>query len=332
MKKTLTALVTAAICMGGLASLQLPRLRSQLTDIESNPELAQEAESSQRDRLQLWQTMPTLGFDNLVADWAFLGFLQYFGNSEARQITGYTVSPEFFEVIVTHDPYFRLPYRFLSSSVTLFAAQPDATTRLLEQGLSHMTPTFPEDSFWLWRYKAVDELLFLGDTEAAINSFEKSAEWAAQSPVEDADSYVNSAERTANFLRQDPDSRQVQANSWMMVWANAINENVRQFAQGQIEALGYQVTREGSSLQLQDTVSAPADESPAPSQEAAADPAASPQPTQQEATDSAQPSADESAVPETEATPQSPETGSSPEEEDSDSAPTSENAPTEATP
>ncbi|MGF1521945.1 MAG: hypothetical protein ACFBSF_06450 [Leptolyngbyaceae cyanobacterium] len=318
MKKTLSALITIVVCMGGLAWLQRPRLQLQLVDTDTNPEIVQETEALERDRLRLWQTMPTLGFDNLIADWAFLGFLQYFGNTEARQATGYTVSPEFFEVIVKHDPYFRLPYRFLSSSVTLFAAQPNTTTRLLEQGLSHMTPTFPEDSFWLWRYKAVDEFLFLGDPEAAINSFEESAEWAAQSPIEDAEQYAARAERTADFLRQDPDSRQVQANSWVMVWANAINENVRQFAQSQIEALGYQVTRNGSSLQLQDTVSPPMEGSSSSAQS--------------EAAESAPSQTGGSAVPETGATIQAPEERLSSGEDSSEPAQGLEIESTEATP
>ena len=287
MKKALTALITAAICTSGLVLLQLPRLQSHpaqtelssdnSSPLEDDPEtikaIAEQAEALQLDRLKIWHGLPNLGFDNLVADWAFLGFLQYFGNAEERNLTGYAASPEFFQVIIEHDPYFRLPYRFLSSSVTLFAGQPQETIRLLEQGLAKVKPTFPADSFWLWRYKAVDELLFLGDIQAAINSFEKSAEWAAQSPAKDADRYVTTAQRSANFLRQNPDSREVQANSWMMIWANAINENVRQFVESQIEALGYQVSREGSSLQLQDRLP-PAEEeaSSTPSPTSASDP------------------------------------------------------------
>ena len=252
MKKTLGALVTAAICIGGLTSLQLPRLRSHLTDAELDPQVLQAEEALQRDRLRLWKTMPVFGFDNLIANAAFLNFLQYFGYSEARQVTGYTVLPEFFEVIVQRDPYFRLSYQFLSSSVTLFAGQPATTVSLLEQGLSHMTPTFPENSFWLWQYKAVDELLFLGDIEAAIQSQENTAVWASQSPDPDASRYAVSAQSTAAFLRENPDSREVRVNSWMMVWSNAIHEDVRQYAQSQIEALGYRVTREGNTLQIED--------------------------------------------------------------------------------
>lgn len=260
MKKTLSAIVIAVACMGGLTALQWPHLRSNLQataseaqDItEAERQVMQTEEALRRDRLQLWQNVPVFGFDNLAANWTFLNFLQYFGNTEERQTIGYAATPDFFDVIIHRDPYFRLSYRFLSSAVTLFAGQPTETVRLLEQGLTHLTPSFPEDSFWLWRYKAVDELLFLGDAEAAIQSLDNAAEWASQSPSEDAENSALRASRTATFLRQNPDSRQVQANSWVMVWANAINENVRQYAEGQIEALGYQVLRDGGSIQIED--------------------------------------------------------------------------------
>ena len=260
MKKTFAAVITTLVCLSGLASLQWRRMNAQLAAsasdsqpiTEAEIQLLEQEEVLQRNRLQFWQTMPVFGFDNLLADWTFLNFLQYFGNGQARRSVGYTVAPEFFAVIVQRDPYFRLSYRFLSSAVTLFAAQPAETVSLLEQGLSHMTPTFPEDAFWLWRYKGVDQFLFLDDTTSAIQSFETSAEWAAESPIPDADRYVSSASRIANFLRQDPNSRQVEANSWIMVWANAINENVREYAQSQIEALGYNVIREGGSIRLED--------------------------------------------------------------------------------
>lgn len=258
MKHQFGTWLMVAIWAGGLVALQVPRLRSlSAGSTVPEPQALQAAEVIQRERLQLWQHLPVLGFENLVASWTFLNFIHYFGNREARRVTGYTVTPDFFDVIVRRDPFFRLPYQFLSSSVTLFAGQPTATVRLLERGLAAMTPTFPTDSFWLWRYKAVDELLFLGDTDAAIQSLEKAVEWAQQSPAPDAERSAYIARQTAQFLQQDPDSRQVRANAWALVWNNAIDEEVRQYAQAQIESLGFLVTRNGDSLQIEDPTVSP---------------------------------------------------------------------------
>lgn len=256
-KKTLGAWLTLVVWISGLAALQWPRLQRQLATTELSPQAVEAQEAVLRDRLTLWRTMPVFGFDNLVADWAYLNFFQYFGHREARQMTGYTALPDFFAVMVQRDPYFSRPYRYLSSSVTLFAGQPQETIRLLEQALAQVTPRFPDDAFWLWRYKAMDELLFLGEIDAAIQSLEQNAEWASQSLDPQASRHAASARSLAEFLRRDPDSRQVQASGWTMIWGNAINEEVRHYAERQLEALGYRVIREGTSLRLEDTMTQP---------------------------------------------------------------------------
>lgn len=250
-KRSLWALIGVIGWAGVLFALQLPRLKQQLAKNEPiNPQRIQAVEVLQRDRLNFRRIMPAFGYDNLVSSWTFLGFLHYFGNSPVRQVAGYSVVPEFFEVIVHRDPYFRLPYQFLSSSVTLFAGQPAETVRLLDKGLSQMNPQLPPDSFWLWRYKAVDELLFLGDNASAIQSLEQAAAWASRSPAPDAERSVQAALRIADFLRQDPDSREVRANSWRLIWYNALTEEVRQHAEAQIEALGYRTTRDDDTLNI----------------------------------------------------------------------------------
>ncbi|MBF2037108.1 MAG: hypothetical protein IGR92_16920 [Leptolyngbyaceae cyanobacterium T60_A2020_046] len=240
--------VAIAVCVSGLASLQVPRLRTQTEPETLSPERIRTEEQLQAAQLKVFETLPVLGFDNMVANWVFLSFLQYFGNEEARLATDYDLSPSFFEVIVRRDPYFMQPYLYLSASVSLFAAQPERTVALLERGLEHMTPTFPPNSFLLWRYKSLDELLFLGDAQAARRSLEKTAEWAEQSPWPDAANFVDSSRKTAAFLAQDPDSRQAQVSSWLVVWGNAVNDNARAIAQERIESLGFTLveTPEGS--------------------------------------------------------------------------------------
>lgn len=203
--------------------------------------------------LALGQQLPSLGFDNFIANWFFLQFLQYFGDTPAREVNGYSLSPEFFKIIIPNDPYFRLFYIFMSGSTSNFAGQPEVSIELLSEGLQHMTPTVPDDSFYLWRYKAVDQLLFLGDGEAAQQSFQTAADWARQSSHADAPFIAENSQRTADFLANNPDSRFAQINSWFTVLANAFDDATRQRAIERIEALGGQVVpneRGGFSIQL----------------------------------------------------------------------------------
>jgi len=192
--------------------------------------------------LDLAQKMPTFGFDNLVADWFFLRFLQYFGDDAARAKTGYNLSPEFFQAIIPRDPFYRLFYLFLSGSTSNFAALPEQSVALMAQGLERLSPTVPPDSFYIWRYRGVDELLYLGDGKAAQKSFQTAAEWARQSPHPDAPFMADNSQRTADFLANNPLSKQAQANAWASVLANAFDEATRQKAIERIEALGGQVT------------------------------------------------------------------------------------------
>ena len=46
-------------------------------------------------RLQLLSRLPDFGFSNLMSNWIFLNFLQYFGDSAARDVMGYDLSPDF---------------------------------------------------------------------------------------------------------------------------------------------------------------------------------------------------------------------------------------------
>jgi hypothetical protein len=73
----------------------------------------------------------------------FLGFAQYFGDDSARQITGYALSPDYFEIIVDRDPRFREAYLFLSVSSSLYAAMPERSVVLMEKGLKFLKPQDP---------------------------------------------------------------------------------------------------------------------------------------------------------------------------------------------
>ena len=225
----------------GLVLLQRQRLTS-IQERSNRLEDLQRQEQITATTLAFAQKMPTFGFNNLVGDWFFLRFLQYFGDSEARVKTNYSLSPEFFRVIIPRDPFYRYFYLFLSGSVSNFAALPEQSVALMAQGLERLSPTVPPDSFYIWRYRGVDELLYLGDGKAAQKSFQTAAEWARQSPHPDAPFMADNSQRTADFLANNPLSKQAQINAWASVLANAFDDATRQKAIDRIEALGGQVT------------------------------------------------------------------------------------------
>jgi hypothetical protein len=119
---------------GIIVRLQLNRLsqlESKASQVRSKTEYLREEKQTQAS-LQLLSKLPTFGFDNLVSDWSFLNFLQYFGDDQARPQTKYRITPDFFRVIVDRDPRFLAIYPYLCQCLALWwtarAIRPSAST------------------------------------------------------------------------------------------------------------------------------------------------------------------------------------------------------------
>lgn len=231
------SLVIFCILVAGSFQLQqLKKLRSQNTGSTNLSQVQQEKLS-----LDLLQKAPAFGFNNLVADWVFLNFLQYFGDEPARLKTGYQLSPDYFEVIVDRDPKFLNIYPFLSTSISMYAAQPAQSVALMEKGLKSLAPKAPPKSYYVWRYKGIDELLFLGDSKGAQHSFEIAAEWASAYSDSVSNNVAAISRQTAQFLASNPESKSAQMSAWMMVLGNAVDSRTRQLAINRIKFLGGKV-------------------------------------------------------------------------------------------
>lgn len=229
-----------------LGAIGLQHLRWQKLFASEGAALERQAEFEEEQKalqVQLLQNLPTLGFRNLLSDWAFLQFLQYFGNREQRLITGYDLADDYFEAVIKYDPYHFEPYIFISSTMSLFAAQPERGIELQKQGLESLTPQTPPESYFIWRQIGIDQLLFLGDAEASSASHEMAADWAAQSPYPRAEESERLLRRTAEFLKTDPDSAGVRVSAWLQVLTSAPDAQARDIAVSNIESLGYDVIR-----------------------------------------------------------------------------------------
>ncbi len=243
-QRFITALIIL-ISIAAIGWLQYPQLqklqaKSQTASVE---ELRQDI-AAEKVRLAFLQKMPTFGFDNLMGDWVFLNFLQYFGDQPARQKTDYTLSPEFFEVVLKRDPYFMRAYTFLSTSSSIYAGLPDRSIDLMKRSLESLKPNVPPNSYTVWRQLGVDQLLFQGDAAAARNSFLKAAEWAAQSSEPDSQTVAQISQQTADFLATNPNSKTAQVAAWVMVLSNAPDDRTRQTAVQRIEALGGKLVKQ----------------------------------------------------------------------------------------
>ncbi|MCW6053518.1 hypothetical protein K4039_26555 [Lyngbya sp. CCAP 1446/10] len=230
--------------LGGMPPVAVPTVQKPLSAISaaSFKQASQQEAQQEALRLKMLKTLPSLGFDNLIADWTFLKFLQYFGDDEARDVTGYNLSQEYFDIITRRDPRRVEIYPFLSVAVSFYQAKPEIAVQLMERGTSALSPQIDPQAWTVWRNKALDELLLLGDIPDSIHSHEMAADWVEQTPK--GRELAQIFRGTAEFLRRDPDSVPVRFAAWSTVYAQTKDKIVRLRAKQALVKLGAQVQKD----------------------------------------------------------------------------------------
>lgn len=205
---------------------------------------AQQEAQQEALRLKMLKTVPSFGFDNLIADWTFLKFLQYFGDDEARDVTGYNLSQDYFDIVTQRDPRWADIYLFLSTAISFYQGKPETAVNFIERGTRALavSPQIHSESWIVWRTKGIDELLLLGDIPESIRSHEMAADWVEKNPS--GDSLAQMFRATAEYLRRDPDSVPVLFTAWSTVYAQTTDKLVRQRAKQALVKLGAQVQKD----------------------------------------------------------------------------------------
>lgn len=243
----LGGMAIAGIALGGVILLQIAHLNQPSLWVE-NPAQATEQEKL---RLQMLKQTPSFGFDNLVADWVFLNFLQYYGDDAARQKTGFGLSPNYFDIITRRDPRFTMAYLFLSGSVSHQLGKPELAIAMMKRGTDALSPQIDDAAFQVWRLKALDQLLLSGDVPGAINSFENAANWTRGTSYAEVEPILRG---TANFLRTDPNSKPVRVLAWGSIYEQAIALGDKQTAaraKREILALGGKIVEKDGNMIVQ---------------------------------------------------------------------------------
>ena len=233
-------LLTVIAAITAIIFLQQQALNKQTNSLTDENYIQQEKQ--QKVQASLQKNIPSFGFGNLISDFAYLQFLQYFGDAEARETTGYSVVTDYFEAVVKHDPHFVQAYFAISPANSLFAARPEKTVELIERGLQVITPHHPGYPFYLWTYKATDEILFLGDLKAAKHSYETAAEWARAREDDLGNEVAENFERTANFLASNPDPTESQIGAWMIALSSTEDVKTQNYILDKLKNLGAEIT------------------------------------------------------------------------------------------
>ncbi|ELR98802.1 hypothetical protein [Gloeocapsa sp. PCC 73106] len=226
------------ISLGGVVILQLPRANENKSSLTQ--EQAIQEEQQKKLRLDLFKQLPHFGYQNLLANWVFLDFVQYYGDGAARELTGNTLSKDYFRAVVNKDPRFVDSYFILAPATSIFGGDPIESIALMDQGLQYIAPE-ADLAYQVWIYKAIDETLFLGDNQKARQSYLTAAEWSGYHNTDAARIAEQRATETAKFLATNPDNKLVQASAWVFVYSNARDDQTRELALEKIKQTGAEV-------------------------------------------------------------------------------------------
>ena len=215
--------LTPFICLAGIVILQSQEYKKSAQKLNRANYLSQEEEQARLIEFQ--QQTPALGFDNLIADWSYLNFVQYFGNESARKTIGYKLVPDYFETISNIDPHFTQAHLRLSIANSMYAGNPEKTITLMEQVLESVDPA-SEPAALLWTSKGLDELLFLGDKEAAIKSYKMAAKWATLTKSDRPDGLNIQDLEAALESTTEIELKEAQIRAWSSVLSH-IKDNQR---------------------------------------------------------------------------------------------------------
>jgi hypothetical protein len=243
--KKILFLVLNLFWIAGIISLQLFSLQNNFS--ETSAQKYSQQVVKKKAQLNLINKIPLLGFDNIIADWLFLNFIQYYGDNEARETTGYGLAPDYFQTIVKLEPRFIVSYFFLEPATTLFALQPQISVTTISQGLEFISPDTPLASE-LWIIKAINELLFLGNTQAATNSYRQALEWTKKDKPQVNPNKIKRLEETIKFLESDPDSRRAAAGGWAALLSRARDTKTKEKILYYLDRLGAEVILTPTSI------------------------------------------------------------------------------------
>ncbi len=223
----------AILALTGVITMQWTKLQQKsLSNLTP-----QQAEQQESIRLRLLSRSPSLGFGNLIADWTFLGFVQYFGDNDARKQTGYYLSVDYFDLVTKLDPHFIEVYPVFSTAVSFYLGKPETTIKFIDRSLVVSSRLIPK-SYVLWVYKGLDQLLLLGDIPGAIKSYEMAAKWLQGTPDENLAKYF---QLSANFLKKNPHSISVRFLAWNEIYQQAIDQKTKERAKQEMLKLGAQI-------------------------------------------------------------------------------------------
>lgn len=113
-----------------------------------------------------------LGYDQLVADYYWLEFIGYFGDSQARSRDNYALAHQYLELVTALDPNFVQPYWFAAFAVGAEEKRPLTAAKIIERGIA-----CNQDNWYLPYIAGINMYLFAHDDLQAARYYRMAAKF-----------------------------------------------------------------------------------------------------------------------------------------------------------
>ncbi len=158
----------------------------------------------------------SLGFDQLLADFYWLKFVGYIGDSPARRLDGCSLARPYLELITALDPYFLEPYWFAAFTIGGDMQKPAEAAQLIEWGLQNN-----QDNWYLPFIAGLNQFLFAKNEVTAAKFYRMAARFP------DAPSWLL---RQADILETETPRQIKTANSWLQIYDSAQEPSIKEKA------------------------------------------------------------------------------------------------------
>ncbi len=115
----------------------------------------------------------SFGFRSVLADYYWLEFLQYFGDTAARKLTGYGANTAYLRLVATLDPQFVAAYAAGGFAIAEAQQQPERALHFMEQGITLNKAKHLPMMWELYHRYAGVAFLYKKDYRTAAHYFEQ---------------------------------------------------------------------------------------------------------------------------------------------------------------
>lgn len=181
----------------------------------------------------------SLGFDQLLADFYWLAFVQYIGDTEARKNDRCCLTYKYLDLITSLDPRFIQAYWFAAFSIGQDEGNPQLASNLIERGIKAN-----QDNWYVPFIAGINQYLYAHNEIAAARYYRMAAKYPH------APSWLN---RQASILEAKIPSIIKEVRVWNDIHESAKETLVRNHARDRLISLWMRIYKVSPSLPIRKT-------------------------------------------------------------------------------